>query len=183
MIEIHGAVQRSFTFPAGLPEARAYFADFRHIVSLLPHIRLIRAHSADCFRVLYHTLELGVYDVRLYCDLQARFDAPKATLRVWPCTAAAPVKPRATLTSLTAQGEYRSTSTVRSAGAVTQVDYRLQLRAVLPKPVGLHLLSDRAVERAAHSIVMWRIREIADGFIARTLADYKTKHRRRPAGG
>ncbi|MBP7691648.1 MAG: hypothetical protein KA764_07010 [Anaerolineales bacterium] len=180
MLDIAGAVQRSFTFPAPRPAARAYFEDFRHVLSLLPHIRLVRAHGAGQFRVLYHTVELGIYEIRLYCDLQARFDPQRHSLIVTPLRGIPPVKPRVTLTSLTAQGEYRSTSVFHSAGDATQVDYHLRLNARLPKPLGLNLLADQTVERMAHRIVMGRIHEIADGFIERSLADYRKQHRRRP---
>ncbi len=182
MIAIQGAVHRSFTFPADLPAAHAYFSDFRRLLNLLPHIRLVKTHGPDQFRVLYHTVEIGVYDVRLYCDLQARLDRARSVLRVGPLSGIAPVKPRVTLTSLTAQGVYQSTSSFLDGGASTQVEYHLELHARLPKPIGLNLMSDRALERIAHSIVMWRIHEIADGFIERSIDDFKKTRRRRGRG-
>jgi hypothetical protein len=179
MIEIAGAVQRAFTFPADLSTTCAYFGDFRRVISLLPHIRLVRAHSADHYRVLYHTVELGLYDVRIYCDLHARLDPRRSVLRVTPAESHSPVKARVTLTSLTASGRYQSTSEFQAAGRETQVNYRLTLNARLPKPLGLQLISDRAIERIAHSIVMWRIHEIADGFIERSIVDFEKRPRRR----
>lgn len=179
MIEIAGGVQRAFTFPADLAATRAYFSDFRRVAGLLPHIRLVRAHGADEFRVLYRTLELGLYDVRIYCDLRAQFDPRHSVLRVTAASGYPPVKARVTLTSLTAHGRYQSTSTFLAAGGETQVIYRLTLNARLPKPLGLQLISDRALERIAHSIVMRRIHEIADGFVERSLADFEKKRRRR----
>lgn len=179
MISLQGAVHRSFTFPAALPAACAYFGDFRRVLTHLPHIRLVKTHAPDQFRVLYRTVELGLYDVRIYCDLAVDFDRERGILRVTPADGPAPVKPRVTLTSLTAQGAYQSTSTFQAAGDATQVDYRLELRARLPKPFGLNLISNRTVERITHSIVMWRIEEIADGFIDRSIADYRQRPRRR----
>lgn len=179
MISLQGAVHRSFTFPAPLPAACAYFGDFRGVITHLPHIRLVRAYAPDRFRVLYRAVELGVYDVRIYCDLAVAFDQARNVLRVTTADGLTPVKPRATLTSLTAQGAYQSTSRFQAAGDATQVDYRLELRARLPKPFGLGLISDRTVERIAHSIVMRRIEEIADGFIDRSIAAYRQRTRRR----
>lgn len=182
MIAIRGAVHRSFTFPADLPAAHAYFGDFRRILNLLPHIRLVKTHGPGQFRVLYRTVEVGVYDVRIYCDLHARLDRARSVLRVAPLTGIPPVKPRVTLTSLTAQGVYQSTSSFLDGGSSTQVEYHLELNAHLPKPIGLNLISDRVLERIAHSIVMWRIHEIADGFVERSIDDFRKTRRRRGKG-
>lgn len=179
MIRIAGAVQRSFTFPADLPATRAYFSDFRRVLAHLPHIRLVKAHGPEQFRVLYHTRELGLYDVRIYCDLEARFDEARPILRVIPLDGLPSVKSKFTLTSLTAHGYYRSESVLRPAGDVTQVEYHLELSARLPKPLGLSILSDRSAERLARSITQWRIREIADGFIELSIRDFKRRGRRR----
>lgn len=180
MIRIAGGVRRAFEFPGNLAAARAYFGDFERVAGLLPHIQLVRAHGPGQYRVLYRTTEMGLYDVRIYCDLQARLEDHPPALRVTPITAGPPVKPRVTLTSLTALGRYQSLSTFHAAGAHTRVEYRLDLHATLPKPLGLSLISDRHLEQIAHHIVAGRIHEIADGFIRRALNDYrKQSHRRR----
>lgn len=175
MIAIAGHVQRSFTFPARLAATQAYFGDFRRIVGLLPHIQLVKPLGPNQFRVRYRTLELGVYDVQLFCDLEVRLDPTRAELRVTALPALPPIQPRATLRSLTAPARYQSVSALNAAGAVTQVDYRLELAGHLPKPLGLNLIPDKALEGIAHSIVAHRIHEIADGFIANAIADYAHK--------
>ena len=63
-------------------------------------------------------------------------------------------------------------------GDGTRVDYRLRLSAELPKPLGLALMPDGVVERVAERIVNWRMREIADGFVARSLAVFARERRR-----
>ncbi len=137
MIRIAGSVHRSFLFPADLPTACAYFGDFNHIARYLPHIGLVKAYAPNHFRMLYHTTELGVYRVRIYCDLEARFDEKKHVLRVAPLDGHPPVKSRVTINSLTSQGTYTSESVFRAGGGRTRVDYHLVLKARLPKPLGL----------------------------------------------
>lgn len=172
MIRLHGAARRAFHFPAEAAVARAHYEDFRRVLTWLPHLKLVKVYDAARFRVLYHSTELGVYDVRIYCDLYAAFDAEGRVLRVRPYGDPAPVRSRVTATSLTAQGRYESDSRLLPTGAGTRIDYQLRLSAALPKPLGLQLMPDAVVEQIAHRIVNWRIREIADGFVARSLAVY-----------
>jgi hypothetical protein len=178
MIRIAGSVRRSFLFPADLPAACAYFGDFNRIAGYLPHIGLVKAYAPTHFRMLYHTTELGVYRVRIYCDLEARFDEKKHILYVAPLNGRPPVKSRVTINSLTAQGMYMSESAFRAAGGHTRVDYHLVLKARLPKPLGLKLIPDGILERIAHNITMWRIHEIADGFVERSINEFERGKRR-----
>jgi hypothetical protein len=179
MIRIAGSVARTFTFPADLPATRAYFTDYAHIFGQLPHIRKVKTYGPGQYRMLYHTTELNIYDVKIYCDLQARFDEARQSLIVRPLDQAAPVKARVTLKSLSGQGLYSSVSTLAEAGSQTQVHYRLRLEAALPKPIGLSMVPDSVLNRIAHSITLYRIREIAEGFIEHALADYARRPRKR----
>ncbi len=179
MIHIRGNVHRALTFPAELATTRAYFGNFRHVITLLPHIRLVKAYGANRFRVMYHTVELGVYAVRIYCDLRAGFVDGRPLLRVSPIEDFSPILPRVTMTSLTAQGRYQSDSIFHAQGDETRVDYSIRLAATLPKPLGLERMPDRVVERIARNIVTWRMHEIADGFVERAIHDYERHGRRR----
>ena len=61
----------------------------------------------------------------------------------------------------------------------------LELKAALPKPLGLSLVPDAVMNQITHSIADWRIHEIAGGFIDRSIAAYQTLPARResyPAG-
>lgn len=178
MIHVRGNVRRTFTFPADLAATRAYFSDYRRIFTLLPHIRLVRAYDAHRFRVMYHSVELGVYEVKIYCDLHVGFLDGRPVLRVSPINGMAPVAPRVTMTSLTAQGSYQSDSIFKAYGDETRVEYHIRLGAALPKPLGLDLMPDRVVERIARNIVTWRMSEIADGFVQRAIHDYERCSRR-----
>jgi hypothetical protein len=179
MIRIACSVRRSFIFPADLPTACAYVGDVARAIGRLPHIRLVNTYAPNHFRLLYHASELGIYRIRLYCDVQAQFDAKRRILRVTPLNGHLPVKARVTLNSLTAQGTYASESVFQAAGDHTRVDYHLSLRATVPKMLGLKLVPDSVLERIAHTTAMWRIHEIADGLIERSIREFE---RGRPPG-
>jgi hypothetical protein len=180
MIKIAGAAHRSFDFPADLATTRAFFQDFGRILGYLPHIRLAKSFTANHFRMLYHTTELGIYDVQIYCDLEAQFGAGEDVLHIRPWAVISPVKPRATINSLTAQGRYVSKSIFRAAGRYTRIDYELKLRADLVKPFGLILVPDSILQCIAVSITRRRIHEIADGFVERAIREYRLAEARNP---
>jgi hypothetical protein len=179
MIDVAGSTHRSYVFPADRPAAFAYYGDFRNVISNLPLISMVKPFGNERYRLVYRSMELGLYRVRIYCDLEARFDEKKHILHVAPLTGHPPVKSRVTINSLTAQGMYTSESAFRAAGDHTRVDYHLVLKARLPRPLGLKLIPDGILERIAHNITMWRIHEIADGFIERSIREFERGKRRR----
>jgi hypothetical protein len=173
VIKIAGTTQQTFSFPADIATASKFYRDFNRILHYLPHIQLVRAYGPDQFRVMYHTLELGVYRVRIYCDLQVRYDEATQTLHVAPLLNKPPVRSEATVQSLTAQGYFTSRSVFRPRREHSLVDYQLGLETRLPKPFGLTLMPDRVIEQIASNITEWRIHEIADGFITRSVLEYR----------
>jgi hypothetical protein len=173
VIKINGTTRQTFRFPANVATASDFYRDFSRILRYLPHIQLVKAHGPDQFRVMYHTLELSVYRVRIYCDLQVRYDAPTQTLHVTPLLNKPPVRTEATVHSLTTQGYFTSQSVFRACDDHSMVDYRLSLEARLPKPLGLMLMPDKVVGQIAGNITEWRIHEIAGGFIKRSLQEYR----------
>ena len=173
MIKIAGTTRQTFSFPADLATAANFYRDFGRILHYLPHIQLVKAYGPDQFRVMYHTLELSLYRVRIYCDLQVRYDEACQTLHVAPLPDKPPVKSEATVQSLTARGYFTSQSVFRPRGEHSLVDYQLSLEARLPKPLGLMLIPDRVIEQIASNITEWRIHEIAGGFIKRSVLDYR----------
>ncbi len=175
MIKVAGTTHQTFSFPADLTAASSFYRDFSRILRYLPHIQLVKAYSPDQFRVMYHTLELGVYRVRIYCDLQVRYDEAAQTLHVAPLPDKPPVKSEATVHSLTAQGCFTSRSIFRPRSEHSLVDYQLSLVARLPKPLGLMLIPDRVVAQIASEITEWRIQEIAGGFITRSVQEYRAQ--------
>jgi hypothetical protein len=173
MITIAGTTRQTFDFPADIATASSFYRDFSRILRYLPHIHLIKTYGPDQFRVMYHTLELSVYRVRIYCDLQVRYDEASQTLHVAPLFNKPPVKSEATVHSLTAQGYFTSQSIFLPRGDHSVVDYQLSLKARLPKPFGLMLMPDKVIEQVAGNVTEWRIHEIAGGFIKRSVQEYR----------
>ncbi len=173
MITIAGTTRQTFGFPADIATASNFYRDLGRILHCLPHIQLVRAYGPDQFRVMYHTLELSVYRVRIYCDMQVHFDKAAQTLHVSPLLNKPPVESEATIHSLTAQGYFTSQSIFRPRGDHSLVDYQLSLEARLPKPLGLMLMPDKVIEQIAGNITEWRIHEIAGGFIRRSVQAYR----------
>lgn len=172
MIYINGSIQRSFIFPAALSEALHYYANTDHILHLIPHIFFVQKFADGQYRMLYHTTELAIYRVKIYCDLQASVE--DKVLKFRPLKGHPPVESLAGLDHLTAQGEYASDSVFEAQGnAKTRVTYTLYLKAALPTPLGLGLVPDAVMNGIANGITGKRMREIAQGFIERSLADYR----------
>jgi hypothetical protein len=172
MILVSGAVRRSFTFPADISSAFGYFARFEKIIALLPHIRLTKAYGDHVYRMRYHTVELGIYQVQITCDLKVDIDSEAKLLRVRPYRAAAPVRPQAGMYTINAQGIYESESMFSVRGQQTEVLYSLRIEAVLPVPLAIQLVPGSLRNRIAQAITHRRMREIADGFVTRSIVDY-----------
>jgi len=180
VITLDGSTQRQFTFPGDLQAATDYYRDFDTILGLLPHITLVHKYAPNQYRALYHTTELGVYRVKIYCDLQVRYNAVTRTLEVNPLPGRPLIKQSVTVQALTAQGLFSSRSIFQADGSHTRIDYALQIGARLPKPFGLGLIPDGVMSHIANSIAEWRIHEIAEGFIAKSIEAYRTAKPARP---
>jgi hypothetical protein len=169
MIEVAGSTHRSFAFPADLPTVFAYYSDLDRVLTYLPHICVVQAFRYNQFRMLYSTTELGVYRIRIFCDLQARLDEKERTLSIIPLNGVPPAKTTKGVKSATTQGVFSSKSVFHPAGDETTVEYSLELRADLPTPGELRFMPTSVVNRIVHSITQRRIGEIAEGFIERSI--------------
>ena len=171
MIRVAGSARRTFNFPADLPTAFAYYSDVGRILTYLPHIFLVQAHAYDQFRMLYSTLELGVYHIRIFCDLRTTLDVARDrwAIHINPLRGVPPVSPKAGLSASIAQGDYSSSSVFHDEGQKTRIDFRMTLQARLPTPLGLRLMPASVVDGIAGNITNARIHEIASGFIQRSM--------------
>ncbi len=177
MILINGTSRQTFLFPANVATTSTFYGDFGRILRYLPHIQLVKAYRPDQFRVMYHTLELNVYRVRITCDLQVRYNETTQTLHVMPLFDKPSVRSEVTVNSLSAQGYFTSQSVFRTHGEQTSVDYGINLEARLPKPFGLMLMPDRVTQQIAQNITEWRVHEISAGFIKRSIQEYREQAR------
>lgn len=167
MIEVAGSASCSFVFPAELPIAYAFYGDVGRLLNYLPHICLVRAYGPDRFRLLYSSLELGSYRIRIYADVQTTLEEGWV-LRVHPLEGYTPVAAQAGMRATTAQGRFSSCSVFRGASGETAIEYSLKLYARLPSPLGLRFMPGAMVDRIAKSITNMRIREITEGFVERS---------------
>jgi hypothetical protein len=79
------------------------------------------------------------------------------------------------LYSLVSQGEYTSSSKFVSQGDQTLIEYQFGLKAELPIPLGLRLVPKSVLDGIASSLTKWRIDEIAEGFINRSLEAFANR--------
>jgi hypothetical protein len=171
MIQVAASARRTFTFPAELPIAYAYYGDVGRVLTYLPHICMVRAYGPDRFRLLYNTTELATYHIRIFADVQTTLDRGWV-IRVRPLTGIAPVEAESGINSTAAQGYFTSRSVFQEVGDQCQIEYSLQLRAKLPKPLGVRFMPGAMIDRIAKGITSTRMREISDGFIERSIAAF-----------
>jgi hypothetical protein len=173
MITITGSVHRSFQFPSQREAAFDFYADVRRTLSMLPHISVVRQYRPDQYRMVYSTTELGIYRVRMLCDIQTELDREAGLLRILPMSNPPPVTSEAGIYSLTGQGTFASQSVFSNTGQSTVVDYQFRLSADLPVPLGIRFMPESVLNGIAGSITQWRIDEIVDGFIQRSIDAYR----------
>ena len=82
MIHVAGSVSRSFIFPAPWEIAAEYYRDFNRVVRHLSLISMVKQLDEDKFRVMYNSVELGVYNIKIYCDVHTIFDENQRVLVV-----------------------------------------------------------------------------------------------------
>lgn len=172
MINVAGTIRRAYLFPADRPTAFAYYRDLGRLLQYLPHIQLIHDYGNHEFRVLYETVEMGTYHVRIFADVKATLDNDNWIFRVSTLTGTLKEPPKSGLNWATAHGTFTSEHFFYEAGDDTQIEYVLRLKAELPTPLGLRLMPARAIEGIAENIVSRRMREISDGFIERSIAAF-----------
>jgi len=176
MIRLAGTAKRSFLFPSNMDAAMHFYADMGGLFKYLPHITLVKTYSKTQFRVLYNSTELSIYQIQLYCDLEVRFDRKNALIEVGTLFGKRPIKPKAGMHSSRGTADFVSTSEFKSEGDQTRIYYHLTLSGGLPTPKAFSLVPGTITNHIAESIAKRRIFEIADGFIAGSLADFRNKN-------
>jgi hypothetical protein len=172
VIKINGSAQRSFYFPAEKSKAFLFYQDYECVLRLFPHISVVKVFAPGLFRMLYHTIEMGLYHIHIYCDLQASADPANGILRFGPVTSFPPKTPAAGFTSTQVQGKFTSTSKFYADGKQTRIDYMISLQVELPVPRSALIMPAKVREHIANAITQGRIGEISDGFIERSVKIY-----------
>lgn len=170
MIEIKATTRRVFQFPANAALALHFYSDFRRITQFLNHISLVQEFDHSRYRLLYSTVEMAAYEVRIFADVETEIDEESLTLTVRPTTGIDRVSTKSTLRSLTAPGSYASQSKFREIGDNDcEVEYIMELGATLPRPKGLRFVPENVLNPIAENITHRRMDEIINGFIAKSL--------------
>jgi hypothetical protein len=169
MIPINCTIRRAYFFPADRVTAFDYYSNLARILSFLPHICLVQPYSDYQFRMLYSTLELKAYRIRIFADIEADLEADNWSLRVTPMEGTLRVQPKAGVNWAVAQGHFFSCHQFQDAGEETRVEYELSLHANLPTPLGMRFMPGRTVDKIAENITKSRMQEISDGFVRRSI--------------
>jgi hypothetical protein len=175
MIRLAGTAKRSFLFPGTIQEAMGHYALMEDLFKYLPNITLTKAYSKTQFRVLFHSTELGIYKILLYCDLEVTIDTVNNMITVGILNGKKPIKPKAGMHSSLGMAQFVSKSQFVPDGNYTRIYYHLDIKGKLPKPLAFSLVPDNITNYIAESIANRRIFEIADGFIIGSLADFESK--------
>lgn len=172
MIKIAGSVHRAFQFPASLSLAFAYYRDLSYIFGFLPLISMVEDFGDDRYRMLYTSTELGAYTIRVFCDIEATANEAEGVLRIKPAKGFEPVASKTGFYSTMGMGYFANESLFYDEGEETRIEYQLALKAQIPTPRGMRLMPGRVVNQVAKRITKQRMVELADGFIAQSVAGF-----------
>jgi hypothetical protein len=172
MIKLAGAVSLAFHFPAPLPVAYAYYSDLRTVLPLLPRIEVMHVYDDDHFRLRYSSVEFGGYAMQIFCDIRATMEGGLHMIRIVAEESLPPVEPSAGVNSSTARGYFTSRGLFFDVGDETLIEYEFELRSDLPRPLGMRLMPQRVVNGIASTVARTRMREVAQGFIEKSLATF-----------
>ena len=174
MIDIDGSVKLSFLFPAPPSQAFEYYGDMVRVAGYMPHIDLVDENGDGAYRMLFDTVEMGTYNIRIYYDVRMECDHDDLALAVRPTAIPPQVEPHAGVNDTTGHGEFFTDATFRSEGDKTRIIFTMRLNARLPSPKSMRFVPGRVARKMAANFTDKRLEEIAVGFVNRSLADYPT---------
>ena len=172
MIKLAGTASLAFDFPAPLNVAYAYYSELETVLHYLPHINVVDSFGPDHFRLLYASREFGGYSMKIYCDLRASIEGGLHVIRIVPEENVPPVDVSAGVNSSVGRGYFSSRGLFFENGEETRIEYEFELRSQLPRPLGMRLMPSRVVNGIARNVTRTRMREIAEGFIDRSLTEF-----------
>jgi hypothetical protein len=182
MIQIGGSAQRSFVFPANLRDAFACYRDIGGSFRFLPYISLVHRYAAGQYRLLYSSLESGLYRVKIFCDVLAAVEEDRYLIRISPFEGDSPVRAQAGLYSMTGQGFYNSEIHFTKCGDQTRIEYSIEMKASLPVPFTLRWIPDGLMEGIAQHHFYLHMDEVIDRFIEGSVQAYGTDPRQESPG-
>lgn len=172
MIKLNGTVQQAFAFPADPHTTFSFFRDLNRVVHFLPHIELVEEYGPNELRVLYSSVELGTYTISAISDLVCMPDQDNMAIFIQPLKGKEPVEGEASLSATLGYGYFASAAYMEPDGDNTHIEFSLKIVANLPRPRGMRMMPGRVVNRIASTMSDARVREIAQGFMARAIEEY-----------
>ncbi len=171
MLNLKGTITRSFLFPAPIDLTICYYSELSRMIHLMPYITLIHTYTPNQVRVLYETVELGSYTIRIYTDLESQVLPDNGGIEIYPVelATAVPVIAKATMRESIGQGLFSLSAQFFDLGHQTRIEYTIKMQSELKRPRGMRLMPKRVVNRIARGITENRTREIIDGFIKESL--------------
>jgi hypothetical protein len=184
MLNVAGSANLSFVFPARRPIAYAFYSDMHRLVSYLPHIDLLHEDSDFEYRMHYQSTELGTYHLSIFCDVRMELPPGNRVIRLVSVENLPPIETKLTVNSTTGRGFFSSEASFHDEGKeATRIDYKLRLGANLPRPLGMRFMPGRVVDNIANGITNRRLREIVEGFLDNSLADFQVWQVQQKADG
>lgn len=169
MLQISVSSHRIFEIGCDLARVEQHLCNFGRVLEDLPALKVRDVWGPHQYRIAYSAVIAGVYQVDVLSDVQVRLDRTNHVLAVSPLQGPPAVAARATLRSLTGQGQYTSTMALQDQHGRTAVTYDVGIAATLPKPLRLRLLPDLIARNAVQAVVKHRLDEMTHLFIARTI--------------
>jgi len=173
MIRVAGSARRKFIFPARMAETFKYYRNLERSFAFLPHIRLVHSRTPGHYRLEYSNLELGLYTVKIYCDVACEVDEGEYAIRIAADPHGMAVKPRSGLYSMSCHGTYHSVTLFDAQGEQTLVDYRIELNAHLPLPFSMRWIPAGLMDGVAQNRFVMHTDEIIDSFVKRSIEAYR----------
>ena len=173
MLKVAGSASLSFLFPAGRAIAYEFYSDMHRLARYLTHIELATVVSDYEYRMRFRSTELSSYHITILCDVRMELMPGNRTIRIIPVENLPPIEAKSTLNSTVGRGFFSSEAFFHDEGnGQTRIEYELQLGAELPRPLGMRFMPGRVVDNIAKNITNRRLKEIVQGFLDDSLADF-----------
>ncbi|MFO7537391.1 MAG: hypothetical protein R6X32_04940 [Chloroflexota bacterium] len=175
MLKVAGSASLSFVFPARRAIAYLFYNNMERLVSYLPHIEMLYEENEFEYRMLYQSTELGTYHLSIFCDVRMELPPGNRVIRLVSIENLPPVETKLTVNSTTGRGFFSSEAHFHDEGPdQTRIDFKMRLGANMPRPLGMRFMPGRVVDNIANGITNRRLREITEGFLELSLADFPT---------
>jgi len=178
-MNLNGAAQRQFLFPADLATTYEYYADLENVVRFLRYVEIDRQdqHDGRLYRLAYRTQEMGTYEVCVYCDVMYAGNEEQTELRMTPLVPKQSpfpgYKPLLTAEKTVAGGDFALTSRLRPRpDGQTDIRMDLSLASKIDVPMMMRVVMTPLMGWI-EQMVAGRLDEVVDVFVRESVASYR----------